>query len=124
VIVRLLELIPGGVIRGHEEEKSKPALFVVMKDLCNEGQSSYKTVVKSSKTVKDLVVFDKNSVSTRPISEDLLEKDERAALECLIVLAFRFVMEINDTCNCNIMVNIKTSKVYSIDETSCLTGAR
>lgn len=99
--------------------------FLIAQDLCDYRRC--KTMIKTSRTIaKDgQVVLDKNSSLCKPLSLSLLENSsEDVAIQFLCVLVYRYGMEINDTCEANIMVSTSDNKVYSVDEASIFGGKR
>lgn len=108
----------------EEFHGEKPVPYLIMTDLCYQEGKKYVTMTKSSKTVKNARLFDERGTSTKLITEDLLEYNSEACFQLLCNLCYRFVMEINDTCNCNLMLDTRNNWVYSVDETSCFEKTR
>jgi len=119
--IKMEYLIPD--LFGKDGKEAKP--FLIMRDLCDHR--SGKMIFRSSRTVKDAEVFDKTSSKVSPLDfQKLGDKNchAEAKFQLLLVLSFRYIFEVTDTCTANILVVYSIGNAYSIDENNLFVGRR
>jgi hypothetical protein len=71
-----------------------------------------------TKTVGKQTILDRNTSQCTNVSVELLEKcDDFIMVQFLCILIYRFSMEMNDTCEENIVFSRLENRMYSIEET-------
>lgn len=91
----------------------EPRPFLVMNNLCNDGGDFVSNNFYVSDGLK--IVLQRNKLNARVISKERL-RDPVIMKQYLLVLCFRYAFGITNTTHLNILLDTKTSKVYSVDE--------
>ncbi len=115
-------------IANYVDQLTVPQTFLIFDSLVDIPDNP-KTFAKTSKKMdkKEVLILDMSNIKIKHL--DLIKQGQLfintdLGFELMKVLLFRWVMEINDTCNRNILIDIDNNKVYSVDEESIFGGQR
>ena len=109
-------------MRAQRQRAGGAHTLLVSRDVC--GATAGATKVRALSGGGTVRVFDKAAVDTAPATPEALRASPRGTFGFLAALAFRFVLEVNDTCTNNILLSGSSGDVWSVDEGSALSGPR
>ncbi len=114
-------------IANYKNRLQDPTTFIIFDSLVVIPKDPITYQKTSKKMIKEMTILDVNKLKVKPLDFIMMKKELSETvlgLELMKVLLFRWVLEINDTCNRNILVDTICNKIYSVDEESTSGGRR